>query len=51
VAPRLGHGLTAFAVTTAVAGALSLIGARLFAKVFEFPFQRHRSWSELMRAR
>jgi peptidoglycan/LPS O-acetylase OafA/YrhL len=51
VAPRLGHGVPAFAATTLVAGALSLGGAWLFATVFEFPFQRHRSWSELTAAR
>ncbi|MEV7626286.1 acyltransferase [Actinoplanes sp. NPDC089786] len=49
VAPRFGHGLTAFAVTTVVAGGVSLIGAWLFAKVFEFPFQRHRSFAALFR--
>jgi len=48
VAPRLGHGTAAFLVTTVAAGGLSLVGAWLFAKAFEFPFQRHRSWAELM---
>lgn len=47
VEPRLGHGTEAFVVTTLTAGGLSLAGAWLFAKVFEFPFQRHRSWAAL----
>jgi peptidoglycan/LPS O-acetylase OafA/YrhL len=47
VAPRLGHGTTAFGVTVLLAGGLSLAGAWLFARVFEFPFQRYRSWAEL----
>jgi peptidoglycan/LPS O-acetylase OafA/YrhL len=50
VAPRLGHGEKAFLVTTVLAGGLSLVGAWLFARVFEFPFQRHRSWAELTAA-
>jgi peptidoglycan/LPS O-acetylase OafA/YrhL len=50
VAPRLGHGTAAFAVTTVFAGGLSLAGAWLFAKVFELPFQRHRSWTALIDA-
>jgi len=50
VAPRLGHGTAAFLVTTVLAGGLSLAGAWLFAKVFESPFQRHRSWAALMEA-
>jgi peptidoglycan/LPS O-acetylase OafA/YrhL len=50
VAPRLGHGTAAFTVTTMLAGGLSLAGAWLFAKVFELPFQRHRSWPELRKA-
>jgi peptidoglycan/LPS O-acetylase OafA/YrhL len=41
--PRWGHGDKTFAFTTLVAGALSLVGAWLFAKVFESPFQRRRS--------
>ena len=50
VAPRLGHGLLAFAATTAIAVPLSLISAWLFAQVFEFPFQRHRTWAALAAA-
>jgi peptidoglycan/LPS O-acetylase OafA/YrhL len=47
VQPRLGQGLAAFTVITVLAGGLSLAGAWFFAKVFEFPFQRHRSWAAL----
>jgi peptidoglycan/LPS O-acetylase OafA/YrhL len=49
VAPRFGHGLAAFAVTTVVTGSVSLVTAWIFAKVFEFPFQRHRSIAALLR--
>ena len=51
VKPRLGHSLEAFAVTTVAAGCVSLITAWLFARVFEFPFQRHRSIAALLRSR
>jgi peptidoglycan/LPS O-acetylase OafA/YrhL len=50
VNPRLGHGTASFAVTTVLAGGLSLAGAWLFARLFEAPFQRHRSWAELRNA-
>jgi hypothetical protein len=50
VIPQLGRGTASFAVTTLLAGGLSLAGAWLFAKLFESPFQRHRSWAELRNA-
>jgi peptidoglycan/LPS O-acetylase OafA/YrhL len=50
VIPRLGRGTASFTVTTVLAGGLSLAGAWLFARVFESPFQRHRSWGELKNA-
>jgi peptidoglycan/LPS O-acetylase OafA/YrhL len=50
VIPRLGRGTASFTVTTLLAGGLSLAGAWLFAKLFESPFQRHRSWAELKNA-
>jgi peptidoglycan/LPS O-acetylase OafA/YrhL len=50
VGPRLGHGTAAFLTTTVLAGGLSLAGAWFFAKAFEFPFQRHRSWAALLDA-
>ncbi|NMO55646.1 acyltransferase [Actinoplanes sp. TBRC 11911] len=45
--PAFGHGSRAFAATTVVAGTASLLAACLFARLFELPFQRHRSWSAL----
>lgn len=47
VAPYVGRGLPTFLVTLAVAVPLSLLFARLFAAVFEIPFQRYRSWAAL----
>jgi peptidoglycan/LPS O-acetylase OafA/YrhL len=43
VTPRLGRGLPAFLATTAIAGALSLAGASVFARIIEFPSRRRRS--------
>jgi peptidoglycan/LPS O-acetylase OafA/YrhL len=37
-------GLPRLAVTLAVAVPVALVAARLFAAVFELPFQRHRGW-------
>ncbi|WP_205650530.1 acyltransferase family protein [Actinoplanes solisilvae] len=51
VIPRFGRGMTSFTVTTLLAGGVSLAGAWLFAKLFESPFQRHRSWAELKNGR
>ena len=48
--PRLGRGTVSFTATTLLAGGLSLAGAWLLAKLFEAPFQRHRSWTELKNA-
>jgi peptidoglycan/LPS O-acetylase OafA/YrhL len=50
VIPRLGRDTASFTVTTVLAGALSLAGAWLLAKLFEAPFQRHRSVTELKNA-
>jgi peptidoglycan/LPS O-acetylase OafA/YrhL len=50
VIPRLGRGMASFTVATLLAGGVSLAGAWLFAKLFESPFQRHRSWAELRNA-
>ena len=50
VAPRYAPGVPAFLATAAIAGTISVIGARLFAAVFELPFQRHRSWPALKQA-
>jgi peptidoglycan/LPS O-acetylase OafA/YrhL len=50
VEPRFSAGVPAFLATLAVAGTISVIAARLFAGVFELPFQRHRSWNALRSA-
>jgi peptidoglycan/LPS O-acetylase OafA/YrhL len=42
VAPHVAAGLPAFWVTVALAAPLSLVTARLFAAIFEIPFQRGR---------
>jgi peptidoglycan/LPS O-acetylase OafA/YrhL len=50
VEPRLGSGLDALGVMLLVALPMSLVWARLFAALFDLPFQRHKSWSALGRA-
>jgi peptidoglycan/LPS O-acetylase OafA/YrhL len=50
VAPRISAGVPALLVTLAIAVPASLVAARLFAAVFEIPFQRHRSWNALRQA-
>jgi peptidoglycan/LPS O-acetylase OafA/YrhL len=50
VEPRFGTGLDALLVMLLVALPLSLAWARLFAGVFDLPFQRHKSWTGLGRA-
>jgi peptidoglycan/LPS O-acetylase OafA/YrhL len=47
VGPHLGTGVPAFLVTAAIAAPVSVVGARLFASVFEIPFQKYRSWERL----
>jgi peptidoglycan/LPS O-acetylase OafA/YrhL len=47
---RVPSGVPALLVTLAIALPVTLIFARLFAGVFELPFQRHRSWSALREA-
>jgi peptidoglycan/LPS O-acetylase OafA/YrhL len=47
---RVAPGTPTFLVLTAVLVPLTVCFARLFAAVFEFPFQRHRSWAQLRRA-
>ena len=54
VAPHMALGIPAFLVTLAIAVPVTVVVARLFAAVFEIPFQRYRSWTPLraaMRAR
>jgi peptidoglycan/LPS O-acetylase OafA/YrhL len=47
VAPLLGSGLDALATMLLVALPVSLLWARLFAALFDLPFQRHKSWAAL----
>ncbi len=50
VKPRVSAGVPALLVTLAIAVPASIVAARLFAAVFEIPFQRHRSWNALREA-
>ncbi len=50
VAPHVSAGVPAFLATAAIAGTLSVVAARLFAAMFEIPFQRHRSLDTLRAA-
>ena len=50
VVPRVGHGTSALFLMLVIAVPLSLVASRLFAAVFDLPFQRHKSWSALMAA-
>jgi peptidoglycan/LPS O-acetylase OafA/YrhL len=50
VRPRVGPGLPALLTMLAIAVPLSLVASRLFAAVFDLPFQRHKSWSALANA-
>jgi peptidoglycan/LPS O-acetylase OafA/YrhL len=47
VAPTLGTGMAAFGLTLLICVPLTVGFARVFAAVFEIPFQRHRSWAAL----
>ncbi|GAB1641286.1 acyltransferase family protein [Krasilnikovia sp. MM14-A1259] len=46
--PYVGSGLPAFLVTLLIGVPLSLLCAWLFAKAFEQPFLRYRSWRDLL---
>jgi peptidoglycan/LPS O-acetylase OafA/YrhL len=50
VRPHVSAGLPRFVATLVLAVPATLVAARLFATVFELPFQRHRSWSALRAA-
>ncbi len=50
VRPRFGWGVDALLVMLVLAVPVSLVSARLFAALFDLPFQRHKSWSELLAA-
>ena len=47
VVPRFGHSVPAFAIALLLGVPLALLAARLFAAVFDLPFQRHKSWAAL----
>jgi peptidoglycan/LPS O-acetylase OafA/YrhL len=54
IRPLVLPGVPAFLMTVAIGVPLALAFARLFAEVFDLPFQRHKSWPALrvaMRAR
>lgn len=50
VGPHVARGLPRFLVMLVLVVPISLLAARLFAAVFEIPFQRHRSWAGLREA-
>ena len=50
VLPRIPTGTPTFFVLVAILVPTTVLFARLFAAVFELPFQRHRGWSALLRA-
>ena len=47
VAPHVADGVPTFLTTLALAVPASVLAARLFAALFELPFQRYRSWAAL----
>lgn len=50
VAGRVSPGVPSFLVLLAIVVPMTIIFARLFAAVFELPFQRHRGWHALREA-
>jgi peptidoglycan/LPS O-acetylase OafA/YrhL len=50
VVPRVGHGTSALLLMLVLAVPLSLVASRLFAGLFDLPFQRHKSWAALLAA-
>ena len=50
VRPRTGSGVDALVAMLVLALPLALVVSRLFAAVFDLPFQRHKSWSALLGA-
>ncbi len=50
VRPRVGTGVSALLLMLLIALPLALVAARLFAALFDLPFQRHKSWSALRAA-
>ena len=50
VPPWMTPGVPRFLVTLAIGVPLALVFARLFAALFDLPFQRHKSWPTLRKA-
>jgi peptidoglycan/LPS O-acetylase OafA/YrhL len=50
VLPRVPTGTPTFLVLVAILVPTTILFARLFAAVFELPFQRHRGWRSLLRS-
>jgi peptidoglycan/LPS O-acetylase OafA/YrhL len=50
VAPHVTPGVPVFLVTLAIGVPLALLFARIFAGIFDLPFQRHKSWPALRAA-
>jgi peptidoglycan/LPS O-acetylase OafA/YrhL len=50
VVPRVGSGVSSLVMMLAIALPASLVASRLFAALFDLPFQRHKSWSALVAA-
>jgi peptidoglycan/LPS O-acetylase OafA/YrhL len=50
VRPYVGNGVPGFLATLLIGVPLSVLCAWLFAKAFEAPFQKYRSWRELLTA-
>jgi peptidoglycan/LPS O-acetylase OafA/YrhL len=50
VRPRTGQGVDTLLAMLVIAVPLALVVSRLFAAVFDLPFQRHKSWSALLAA-
>jgi peptidoglycan/LPS O-acetylase OafA/YrhL len=50
VLPRVPTGTPTFLVLVAILVPTTILFARLFAAVFELPFQRHRGWRALLRS-
>jgi peptidoglycan/LPS O-acetylase OafA/YrhL len=50
VAPVMAPGVPVFLVTLAVGVPLALVFARIFAGIFDLPFQHHKSWPALRAA-
>jgi peptidoglycan/LPS O-acetylase OafA/YrhL len=50
VRPRVGTGVSTLLIMLVTALPLALVASRLFAAVFDLPFQRYKSWSALLAA-